>query len=890
MTKQMAKAYEPTKCEEKWYPQWEERGYFASEADENREAYTIVIPPPNVTGILHLGHVLNNTLQDILIRFEKMRGKNSCWVPGTDHAGIATQSKVEAYLKENEGLTRYDLGREKFLEQVWKWKEEYGGTIIKQLRTLGSSCDWRRERFTLDEGLSEAVLDVFIHLYQKGLIYKGARIINWCPKSRTALSDEEVKHQSVQGHLWYIVYPYADGSGQLTVATTRPETMLGDTAVAVNPEDPRYKDVIGKKLTLPLTGREIEVIADDFVKPEFGTGAVKVTPSHDPNDYQMGVRHNLDFINIFTDEAAMNENAGENFVGMDRYECREAVVDMLRDEGLLEKIEDYTHEVGYSERGHVPVEPRISEQWFVRMEPLAKPALAAVAEGRIKFYPERWVKTYNHWLENVQDWCISRQLWWGHRIPAWYCQSSDCEEIVVSKDCPETCPKCGGATFEQDPDVLDTWFSSWLWPFSVFDWPKDNADLDHYYPTDSLVTGPDIIFFWVARMIMAGLEFMGEVPFKDVYFTSIIRDDKGRKLSKSLGNSPDPLEVIAEYGADALRYTMIYLAPVGTDIRYSNEKCQLGRNFANKIWNAARFRQMQGPLTENWDDLSGIDAGALRPDDRWILERMNQTVERITSILEKFDFHSYALELYEFIWNEFCDWYVESAKSAFYSGDDARKQQTLQVFDSVFSKILRIIHPAMPFVSEEIYHELGYVAEADSIMTAPWPLADNLVFDADLVQLTSEKFGLISAGRSLRTTYNIPMSKKVDYFLKPTTPAFAALLAEDEGAVSALLNAKSIVVDANYEPEGTVPSGVCKFGIIYMPLQGLIDLEAETARLNKEKDQLEKHLGGLAKKLSNENFLRRAPAQVVESEKRRRDELHAKLDQVLDLLEGLKQA
>ena len=788
MSDQMAKAYEPGTCEKKWYPTWEKRGYFESEVDETRDPYTIVIPPPNVIGILHLGHVLNNALQDILIRFEKMRGKNVCWVPGTDHAGIATQSKVEAYLKEHEGLTRHDLGREKFLERVWQWKDEYGGTIIKQLRTLGSACDWRRERFTLDEGLSDAVLDVFIHLYKRGLIYKGARIINWCPKSCTALSDEEVLHQTVQGHLWHMHYPLADGSGQVTVATTRPETMLGDTAVAVNPNDVRYKDMVGKELILPLTGRKIIIIADDFVKPEFGTGAVKVTPAHDPNDYEMGVRHNLDFINIMNDDATMNEKAGEEFVGMDRYECREAVVELLREQGLLEKIEEYVHEVGYSERGHVPVEPRISEQWFVRMKPLAEPALKAVADGKINFYPERWTKTYNHWLENIQDWCISRQLWWGHRIPAWYCQDPHCDEIVVSKTNPDKCPKCGGYDFEQDPDVLDTWFSSWLWPFSVFNWPKDDKELEYYYPTCSLVTGPDIIFFWVARMIMAGLEFMDEVPFKDVYFTSMIRDDKGRKMSKSLGNSPDPIDTIEEYGADALRYTMIYLAPMGVDIRYDNKKCETGRNFANKVWNAARFRQMQGDLSPNWNDLDGVDVANLRPDDKWILARISETVASATKNLADFDFHAYALELYEFIWNEFCDWYVESAKSAFYSDDEGRKAATLSVFDHVFSRILRILNPVMPFITEELYHSLGYVEEADTIMVAQWPEAEDFGVDSETAELVKEKFELIKAGRNLRGTNNIAMSKRIAFFVKPTTEAFAAVLSADPDSIKGLLN------------------------------------------------------------------------------------------------------
>ncbi len=887
MNEQMAKAYEPAQCEAKWYPAWEAGGYFQSDCQSDKQPYTIVIPPPNVTGVLTLGHVLNNTLQDILIRFEKMRGKNTCWVPGTDHAGIATQSKVEAFLLETEGVSRDSLGREKFLERIWQWKEEYGGTITRQLRKLGCACDWRRERFTLDEGLSHAVQEVFIRLYKKGLIYKGTRIINWCPKSRTALSDEEVVYQTVDGHLWYLIYPLADGSGQITVATTRPETMLGDTAVAVHPEDERFQDLIGKMVKLPLTDREIPLIADNWVTPEFGTGAVKVTPAHDPNDYEIGVRHNLEFINILNEDATMNDNAGKKFAGMDRDECREAVVEMLGQQKLIEKTTEYQHEVGYSERGQVPVEPRISEQWFVRMQPLAEPALEAVAEGRVKFYPERWVKTYNHWLENIKDWCISRQLWWGHRIPAWYCQTENCGEIAVGKAPPATCPKCQGAEFKQDPDVLDTWFSSWLWPFSVFDWPDDNPDLKYYYPTNSLVTGPDIIFFWVARMIMAGLEFMGDVPFTGVYFTSIIRDDQGRKLSKSLGNSPDPLDVIAEYSADALRYTMIYLAPIGTDICYSNEKCELGRNFANKVWNAARFRRMQGPLSANWQNLDGVDPAALRPDDRWILARTRAAVTEISANLERFDFHNYALQLYEFIWKAFCDWYVESAKAVFYSEDEARKALALRVFDHVFANILRLLHPVMPFLTEELYHQLGYVPDGDSIMLAEWPTPGGPAITHEQMALVDGKFNLIRAGRNLRANYNIPTTRKIPYFIKPTDERFAALLNEDPESTRVLLNAQTVTIDPAYDPKGAVPSGVGKFGLIFLPLAGLIDIAAEIKRLGKQKDKIEEQITALGKKLGNDKFLTKAPDEVIQREYDRRDELAGRLEQITALLAEL---
>ena len=888
---QMAKAYEPAKAEAKWYPLWEERGYFNGDIDADKEPYTIVIPPPNVTGMLTLGHVLNNTLQDILVRWEKMRGKGVCWVPGTDHAGIATQTRVETTLREDEGLTRYDLGREEFLNRVWEWKEQYGGTIIRQLRRLGCACDWRRERFTLEEKLSEAVADVFIRLYEKGLVYKGSRIINWCPQSRTALSDEEVIYRNVPDHLWYVNYPFEDGSGHLTVATTRPETMLGDTAVAVNPKDERYQQHLGKMLVLPLVGRKIPLVADDFVKPEFGTGAVKVTPAHDPNDYEIGVRHDLEVVNILNDDATMNENAGEAFAGLDRYDCRQAVVEQLEALGALEKMEDYEHEVGYSERGQVAVEPRMSEQWFVKAAPLAEPALAAVLDGKIRFHPERWVKTYRHWMENIRDWCISRQLWWGHRIPAYYCEG--CGKIEVARQTPGACPDCGKTEWRQDEDVLDTWFSSWLWPFSVFDWPEETADLAHFYPTQTLVTAPDIIFFWVARMIMSGIEFMGEIPFSDVYFTSIIRDDDGRKLSKSLNNSPDPLEVIAEYGADALRYTVIYLAPIGTDIRYSNKKCEIGRNFANKLWNAARFRQIQGPLSPEWETLDGLERGLLRPDDRWVLARASRTVELITQSLEKFDFHAYALQLYDFIWSEFCDWYVESAKSAFYAEDPAHKAAVLRVFDYVFGRILHLMHPAMPFVTEEIAHELGMVADDSSLMLADWPAplapaeADALGLDQELVGLVQEKFDLIRAGRNLRRNYNIEPRRRIPYFIKATDERFAEALETDLESIRTLLNAESVTLDASYDPGGSVPSAVGKHGVIYMPLEGVIDVASEIDRLGKQRDELELHLQRLNAKLDNDQFLTRAPADIVARERQRHGELASKLAQVNTLLQDL---
>ena len=900
MSTDLAKTFEPSGIEDSWYAEWEKRGYFHSENSDSGDSYTIVIPPPNVTGMLHLGHVLNNTLQDILIRWEKTRGKNACWVPGTDHAGIATQSKVETLLREKENLHRNDLGREKVLERVWEWKEQYGGTIINQLRKLGCACDWEREKFTLDDDLSAAVTDVFVRLHEKGLIYKGQRIINWCPKSLTALSDEEVIHKTENSHLWYMQYPLTDGSGHITVATTRPETMLGDTAVAVNPDDERYAKFIGKTITLPINGREIPIIADDFVKPEFGTGAVKVTPAHDPNDYNMGMRHKLEIINLFHTDASMNENAGPEYEGMDRFACRKAIVTKLDELGLMEKIEDYVHDVGYSERGDVPVEPRVSEQWFVKMESLAAPALKAVLDGEIKFHPPRWVNTYRNWLENIQDWCISRQLWWGHQIPAWY--DTDGKSYVAHDEAEVRSKYNLDASVElrRDDDVLDTWFSSWLWPMTVFRWPDETKDLSHYYPTSSLVTGPDIIFFWVARMIMAGIEFTGEIPFKNVFFTSIIRDGQGRKMSKQLGNSPDPIDVINKYGTDALRFTMIYLAPLGNDIRFTHvedetdrktgekDSCELGRNFATKIWNAARFRAMQGDLSNNWSDISDIDPGTLRPDDQWIIARSDYAIEQITHHLENFDFHHYALELYEFIWNQFCDWYVESAKSAFYSKDEQRSDQTKRIFDNVFSKLLRLIYPCMPFITEELYHNMGYIASEDSIMVSSWPEKSGLTIDPSIETLVNEKFELIRTGRNLRGTYNISTSKKVPFFLKPNTAEFEAILAADLDSIRVLLNAESITVDRHYEATGSVPSGVSNAGSIYLPLDGVIDKEAELDRLGKQKAEIEKGLNSIEKKLSNENFIGRAPAEVVEKEKGKKLELAEKLLQVNNLISQLK--
>ena len=887
-TEELSKAYDPAEVESKWYKIWEERGYFHADVNSSKKPYTIVIPPPNVTGQLTMGHILNNTLQDILIRFEKLNGRETCWLPGTDHAGIATQTKVEKELKKNEGLTRYDLGREKFLERVWAWKEQYGGKIIKQLRSLGTSCDWQRERFTMDEGLSAAVQECFIRLYNKGLIYKGHRIINWCPKGRTALSDEEVIYKEEKGHLWHFRYPYADGSGYVVIATTRPETLMGDTAVAVNPTDERYAGKIGKKLILPIVNREIELIADDYVEKDFGTGAVKITPAHDPNDYEVGLRHNLEVINIMNDDGTMNAEAGKEFEGMDRYVCREAVVKKIEELGLLDHIEDYTHQVGYSERNDVPVEPRLSDQWFVKMKPLAEPALKAVDDGRIKFYPERWVKTYRHWMENIRDWCISRQLWWGHRIPAYTCEQ--CGEIVVAKGMPEKCPKCGCTHLVQEEDVLDTWFSSWLWPFSTFGWPDNTADLKAFYPTQTLVTGPDIIFFWVARMIMAGIEFMGDIPFKDVYFTSIIRDEKGRKMSKSLGNSPDPLDVIATYGADALRFTVIYIAPVGQDIRYSNEKCEIGRNFANKIWNVVRFRLMQGPVTSAKPTLDNL--GALRPDDQWILASLNQAIKGVTDGLANFRFNEVSKILYEFIWSKFCDWYLESCKPVFNGGDTAQKQTVLRLFDYCVATFLKLLHPIMPFVTDELYHQMGFATADDSIMMTEWPAAipEDVLNGYGATQAAEDdaeaKFELIRAIRAVRANYGIATSKALDMVVAPANDEMHEFLKRDEASFKALVNAGDLKFVPGYQPEGPSGVAVSTAATAYIPLAGIVDLDAEKKRLEKQEAELAKYVGVVEKKLSNEKFVSKAPADVVAQERAKLAEAQEKLARVREQMKA----
>lgn len=877
----MAKAYEPNEVEKYWYPLWEERGYFHASMDSKKPFYTIVIPPPNVTGILTLGHVLNNTLQDIVIRWERMRGKECCWIPGTDHAGIATQAKVESMLKEKENLTRYDLGREKFLERVWEWKAKYGGTIIRQLRSIGSSCDWERERFTLDEGLSKAVQEVFVKLYNDGLIYKGTRIINWCPQSQTALSDEEVYYKEEKGHLWHLHYRFTDGSGELIAATTRPETLFGDTAVAVNPNDERYQHLIGKTVILPIVNREIPIIADDYVDKEFGTGVVKITPAHDPNDYEVGKRHQLAMINVMNPDGTMATIVGEPYAGMDRYVCRKAVVKKLEELDLMEKIEPYVHQVGFSERGHVAIEPRLSEQWFVKMKPLAEPALKVVQDGQIKFHPERWVNTYRHWMENIRDWCISRQVWWGHRIPAYYCQK--CGHIEVALSTPQACSKCGHTEFKQDEDVLDTWFSSWLWPFSTLGWPEKTIELEKLYPTQTLVTGPDIIFFWVARMIMAGLKFTGKIPFSDVYYTSIIRDDLGRKLSKSLNNSPDPLEVIKTYGADALRFTITYIAPMGQDIRYSNEKCEIGRNFANKIWNACRFRMMQGELSQNWQNLDGLAATDLRADDRWILARLNIVVKEMTSLLTDYRYSDLAKTIYEFVWNEFCDWYLESAKAVFNADNEEVRAKGLRVFDYIVGVLLKLLHPIMPFITEELYHQMGFAKEQETIMYATWPTPfteqemQNLGLSDKIIAQVEAKFELIRAVRNVRSQYQIPPSTRIQIEIVAAGKDEKEFLESDLVSLKHLTFAKGITIVDDHCDQGVVGAAVAHIGTAYIPLEGLIDLTKELSRLEKQEAEVVKGITGIEHKLNNPSFVARAPENVVATERERLDALKEKL-------------
>ncbi len=881
MKRELSKVYNPKDVEDKWYQFWESNKLFHAEIDYSKKPYTIVIPPPNITGSLTMGHILNNTLQDIFIRWKKMEGYNACWIPGTDHASIATETKVTAYLKE-QGIDKKKIGREEFLKHCWEWKETYGGIILKQLRKLGVACDWDRLRFTMDEDYYRLVLEAFVHLYKKGYIYRGLRMVNWDPASQSAISDEEVIYQEIQGKLWYFRYPLKDSEGYVVVATTRPETMLGDTAVAVNPDDERYKHLIGKTVVLPIVNREIPIIADNYVDKEFGTGCVKVTPAHDPNDFEISQRHPIEIINIMNPDATLNENVPEEFRGLDRFVARKKVVEKFDELGLLERIEDYKTNIGYSERGKVPIEPYLSEQWFMRMDELVKPAIRSVEEGKVKFHPDRWSKVYFHWMYNIKDWCISRQLWWGHRIPVWYCQNQNCKEIIVQVDEPKVCPKCGRQDLKQDEDVLDTWASSWLWAHGVF---RTEEELNYFYPTDTLVTGPDIIFFWVARMIIAAHEFTNNIPFKDVYFTSIIRDEKGRKMSKSLGNSPDPLDVIEQYGADALRFTIIYLAPLGQDVLFSTDKCEIGRNFANKIWNAGRFLLLN---SENIKINYKLKYEFLDLADKWILSRLNSTIKDYTQALNSFRINDASKLIYNFIWSDFCDWYVEFVKTRITEEKDENvKSAVLSRAIYIYENILKLLHPIMPFITEEIFQTIYALDESRerkseivTIMTEKFPIADESFIDGDSEKKIEVLQELISSIRNIRGEMNIPPSKKCDVHIKVEDNQFEDLVNAYSFYVERLARVDNILIGKNIPRPKNSSVSVIKGNEVYIPLEGLIDVNVERERLRKEIERLENLLEGVNKKLSNENFINRAPADIIQKEKEKLQNFSEALEKV----------
>ena len=870
---ELPKTYDPKAVEDKLYKFWVDSGFFHAEVNPDKKPYTIVIPPPNVTGQLHMGHAFDETLQDILIRTKRMQGYEALWMPGTDHAGIATQIKVEENLRKEEGLTRYDLGREEFLKRVWDWKHKFGNRIISQLKKLGSSCDWDRERFTMDEGCSKAVREVFVNLYNKGLIYKGHRIINWCPHCATALSDAEVEYETQPGKLWHIRYPLADGSGDLVVATTRPETFMGDTGVAVNPNDERYKHLIGKTCILPIMNREIPIFGDEYVDMEFGTGCVKVTPCHDPNDFEMGQRHNLEQILVFNEDATVNANGGK-YEGMDRYECRKAVIKDLEEGGYLVKIEDHEHNVGTCYRCGTTVEPMTSAQWFVKMAPLAKPAMDVVTEGKTKFVPDRFSKTYLRWMENVHDWCISRQLWWGHRIPAFYCE--DCGEMTVSKTDVHTCPKCGGTHIRQEEDVLDTWFSSSLWPFSTLGWPDKTKELEYFYPTSTLVTGYDIIFFWVARMIFSGVEHMGETPFKTVYIHGLVRDAQGRKMSKSLGNGIDPLEVIDQYGADALRFTLATGNSPGNDMRFSDERVQASRNFCNKIWNASRFIQMN--LTIDKDKAVELPA-ELALEDKWILSKFNTLVADVTRNIDQYELGLAASKLNDFIWENFCDWYIEIAKTRLQTGDE----NVQKVLCYVLSGAMQLLHPFMPFITETIWQALPH--EGPSIMVSSWPEYDEkLNFAIEEAQMES-LMDAVRAIRNRRAEMNVPPSKKAKVLIltekKDTFSAGAGFFPKLAYA------SESELIDAVPADAAKMASVVTGDAQLYMPMGDLIDFEAERARLGKEKKKVEDDIAFVMKKLNNPKFVDKAPENVVAAEREKADKLREHLAKLEESIAAL---
>jgi valyl-tRNA synthetase len=883
----LPKHYDPKLTEDKWYRYWIKKGFFHAEPNSARQNFSVVIPPPNVTDVLHLGHALNNTLQDILIRWKKMQGYESEWLPGTDHAGIATQVILEKRLAK-EGSSKEKLGRDKFVQLAWDWKRKNGDAILNQLKKIGCSCDWERTRFTLDEGLSQAVLEVFVHLYDKGLIYRGKRIINWCPRCKTSISDDETEREEKEGHLWYIKYKLKGSDKFLTVATTRPETMLGDTAVAVNPNDKRFTKLVGKSAILPILDREIKIVADDFVDPEFGTGMVKVTPAHDPNDFEIGQRHDLEQINVMNPDGTMNENAGK-FAGMDRYACREALVAELKKKKLLDRIEPYKVPVAQCYRCDTEIEPYLSEQWFVKMEPLAEPAIEAVKTGKVRFHPQRWTKTYMHWMENIRDWCISRQLWWGHRIPVWYCR--DCNELIVSKTPPAECNKCKSRNLKQDEDVLDTWFSSWLWPFSTFGWPQNTPELQKFYPTDALFTASEIIFLWVARMVMAGYEFMGEQPFSDVYIHGTVRDEQGIKMSKSLGNGIDPLEIIDQFGADALRTTMMLVTPEGQDTLIAKRTFKVGQHFANKLWNVSKFVMANLPEELKPESESRLQDDMVKLEDRWILSRLNRTIAEVTRLMSNYRFNSAVKSLYDFIWHDFCDWYVEMIKQRLSLPEGEKDKQVAQrVAHLVLNHILRLLHPFAPFVTEEIWHHLYHreqERDESSVLEQSWPQSQKELVDTDLEETQRRVQEVVISIRNIRSEMNVPPAKKADVLIRVDHDDLQKTLRDNKDHIVNLGKVADLKIEKEMGKPEHSASAVIRDAEIFVPLKGLIDLDQERSRLQKEIERVSQLLEKTNKKLSNEDFLKMAPRQIIDKEKARRDEYRKMVEKLNKNLEGI---
>lgn len=878
--RQLEKVYDPSQVEGRLYKEWMEKGYFHAEVDKTKKPFTVMMPPPNITGQLHMGHALDNTLQDILVRYKRMQGYNTLWMPGTDHASIATEVKIVEKMAQ-EGVRKEDLGREGFLERAWEWKEQYGNTITEQLKKIGTSCDWERERFTMDEGLSEAVQEVFIRLYEKGYIYKGARIVNWCPICQTTISDAEVEHKESAGNFYHLRYPVVGTDEYINLATTRPETLLGDTAVAVNPKDERYAHLVGKMVKLPLTEREIPIIADHYVDSEFGTGVVKITPAHDPNDFEVGTRHNLPQITVMNDDGTMNELAGK-YAGMDRYEARKQMVADLEAQGLLIKIEPHNHNVGTHDRCKTIVEPMIKAQWFVRMEEMAKPAIEAVKSGELRFVPERFAKTYLNWMENIRDWCISRQLWWGHRIPAYYCQS--CGETIIARSMPEACTKCNHTHLVQDEDSLDTWFSSALWPFSTLGWPQNTKELEHFYPTSVLVTGYDIIFFWVARMVFSGIEQMGEIPFKDVLIHGLVRDSEGRKMSKSLGNGIDPLEVIDQYGADALRLTLITGNAPGNDMRFYFERVEANRNFGNKLWNATRFILMN--YEDEAIDLS-VDLSELTAADRWILSKVNTLAKEVTDNMDKYELGIAVQKIYDFAWEEFCDWYIEMVKPRLYNKEDATRQAALWTLRVVMINVLKMLHPYMPFITEEIFSSLQ--DKEESIMMSQWPtFTEAWHFETEEKEITRIKEAIRSM-RNVRSEMNVPPSKKAKVIVVSEDAEVRSIFTRGTVFFGALGSASEVVVQSTNEGiEDDAVSIIIPDAKIFIPLAELVDFEKEIERLTKEKEKLQSEVDRVDKKLNNQGFVAKAPAHLIEEEKAKREKYNAMLQEVEVRLQKFK--